>query len=185
VFDTLTLPARKDNAALELRVPRQFEEAVWELATAKPPHLLDPRFADWQAFLLDVVDESITASAAACTESRRATCRWGEVNASFIRHPLSRGLPTLSRWLDMPRVPMGGDHDMPHVHTRGFGASERFAVAPGHEADGYFHMPGGQSGHPLSPFYEAGHAAWVRGQRLPFLPGAATHALTLRPATGD
>jgi penicillin amidase len=184
VFDTLTLPARGDNAAIKLRAPRQFEEAVWELATAKPPHLLDPRFADWRAFLLDVVDESITASATACA-GPGATCRWGEVNAAVIRHPLSRAVPALSRWLDMPRVPMGGDHDMPHVHTTGFGASERFAVSPGHEAQGYFHMPGGQSGHPLSPFYAAGHEAWVRGQRLPFLPGAATHTLTLHPATGD
>jgi penicillin amidase len=185
VFDTLTLPARNDNAALKLRVPRQFEEAVWELATVQPPHLLDPRFSDWRAFLLDVVDESITASTTACAEPARATCRWGEVNASVIRHPLSRAVPVLSRWLDMPREPMGGDHDMPHVHTPGFGASERFAVAPGREADGYFHMPGGQSGHPLSPFYKAGHEAWVRGQRLPFLPGAGAHTLTLRPATDD
>jgi len=85
----------------------------------------------------------------------------------------------------MPRAPMGGDHDMPHVHTPGFGASERFAVSPGHENSGYFHMPGGQSGHPLSPFYRAGHDAWVGGQRQPFLPGAAVHTLTLRPATAD
>ena len=36
--------------------------------------------------------------------------------------------------------------------------------------------------HPLSPFYGAGHEAWVRGEPTPLLPGAAKHTLTLRPA---
>jgi penicillin amidase len=55
-------------------------------------------------------------------------------------------------------------------------------VSPGREAEGYGHMPGGQSGHPLSPFWGAGHAAWVRGEPTPFLPGASVHRLALRPA---
>jgi penicillin amidase len=55
-------------------------------------------------------------------------------------------------------------------------------VSPGKEALGLFHMPGGQSGHPLSPHYRDGHAAWVRGEATPFLPGAAVHVLTLVPA---
>jgi penicillin G amidase len=62
-----------------------------------------------------------------------------------------------------------------------YGASERFSVSPGHEAEGYFHMPGGQSGHPLSPFYRGDFNAWARGIRAPFLPGAALHTLTLVP----
>jgi penicillin amidase len=45
-------------------------------------------------------------------------------------------------------------------------------VSPGREAAGYLHMPGGQSGHPLSPFYRAGHDAWVRGEPTPFLPAS-------------
>ena len=36
-------------------------------------------------------------------------------------------------------------------------------MSPGREAEGYLQLPGGQSGHPLSPFYRAGHAAWARG----------------------
>jgi penicillin amidase len=62
-----------------------------------------------------------------------------------------------------------------------FGASERLAVSPGREAQGYFHMPGGQSGHLLSPFFRAGHDAWVKGQPLPFLPGAQEHLMTISP----
>ncbi|HLJ37755.1 MAG TPA: penicillin acylase family protein, partial [Steroidobacteraceae bacterium] len=62
-----------------------------------------------------------------------------------------------------------------------FGASERFAVSPGHEDQGYYHMPGGASAHPLSPFYRAGFLAWARGEPLPFLPGPARDTLTLQP----
>ena len=50
---------------------------------------------------------------------------------------------------------------MPRVQDGAFGASERFAVSPGHEDQGYFHMPGGQSGHPLSPYYRAGFMDWA------------------------
>ena len=78
-------------------------------------------------------------------------------------------------------MPLPGDWSMPRVQSTDFGASERFGVSPGREAEGYLHMPGGQSGHPLSPFYRAGHEAWVRGVPTPFLPGLARHTLTLVP----
>ena len=79
----------------------------------------------------------------------------------------------------MPAEALPGDWSMPRVQSAAFGASERFAVSPGLEHEGYLHMPGGQSGHPLSPFYRAGHDAWVRGEPTPFLPGPAEHVLTL------
>ena len=180
-FDALTVPARVAHPEAAFKVPRSFEEAVWELATTRPAHLLDPRFADWRNFLLDVVDESLARIAGQCADATYATCTWGEANATNIRHPLSRAVPMLARWLDMPREPMSGGNDMPHVHAPGFGASERFGVSPGREAQGYFHMPAGQSGHPLSRFYQAGHQAWVRGEALPYLPGATIFELTLQP----
>ena len=68
-------------------------------------------------------------------------------------------------FLDMPAEPLPGDWSMPRVQSPDFGASERFGVSPGREAEGYLHMPGGQSGHPLSPFYRAGHADWAEGVR--------------------
>jgi penicillin amidase len=39
-------------------------------------------------------------------------------------------------------------------------------------------MPGGQSGHPLSPYFLKGHADWVQGRPTPLLPGVTTHTLT-------
>ena len=98
-----------------------------------------------------------------------------------IRHPLSGALPALAGWLDMPTLQLPGDHDMPRVQDGAFGASERFAVSPGHEAEAYLELPGGPSGHPLSPYYRAGFQAWARGEAPPFLPGAAAHSLTLTP----
>ena len=138
------------------------------------------RFADWDAWLSDVAVRTVRDKPAACASL--AACRWGAVNVARIRHPISEGVPLLSRLLDMPAEPLPGDWSMPRVQSPGFGASERFAVSPGRESEGYFHMPAGQSGHPLSPFYRDGHAAWVRGDATPFLPGEARHVLRLLPA---
>jgi penicillin amidase len=158
---------------------RTMEGPLWALVGARPPHLLDPRYPDWDALLLDAVDAVVAALTAG--ERRLDDRTWGEANTPRIGHPLSRAVPWLARWLDMPRLPLPGDSHMPRVQGTTFGASERMAVAPGAEDRGYFHMPGGQSGHPLSPHYRDGHLAWVVGEPTPFLPGAAVHTLRLRP----
>ncbi len=116
-------------------------------------------------------------------DGRLADRTWGEYNTASIRHPLSSVLPALSGWLDMPAEPLNGDSDMPRAQGTTWGASERFTVMPGDEAGSLMHMPGGQSGHPMSEFYRSGHAAWVNGEPTPFLPGAAQHELILQPAT--
>ena len=108
-------------------------------------------------------------------------CNWGSRKVVRIQHPISHALPFLAPLLDMPVIELPGDHDMPRVQDGAFGASERFGVSPGHEDQGYFHMPGGQSGHPLSPYYRAGFLEWAHGQPLPFLPGNTEHTLTLQP----
>jgi penicillin G amidase len=96
---------------------------------------------------------------------------------------VSRALPAfVARWIDMPHEGLPGDNNMPRVQGPSFGASERFAVAPGDEANGYFMMPGGQSGHPLSPYYASGHADWVAGRPTPFLPGPPERTLRFEPA---
>jgi len=98
-----------------------------------------------------------------------------------VRHPISQAVPQLSRWLDIPAQPLPGSGQMPRVQSIQFGASMRMAVSPGREEEGLFHMPGGQSGHPRSPFYRAGHTAWAEGTPTPFLPSLPTHTLTLTP----
>ncbi|MBV9698351.1 MAG: penicillin acylase family protein [Gammaproteobacteria bacterium] len=163
----------------EIGAPAQFEGPLWELLRTQPAHLLPAPYRDWREFLRAEVDATIEQLGRSCPELAR--CRWGSRNVVRIRHPLSRALPWLSGLLDMPTLEMPGDHDMPHVQEGNVGASERLAVSPGHEAEGYLVLPGGQSGHPLSPYYRSDFGAWARGEGLPLLPGAVQHTLTLRP----
>jgi penicillin amidase len=159
-------------------VPAKFEVALWLLVNQRPMHLLASNYADWRQFLLAQVDAAITDLHDSCPQL--AACQWGDRKPVHIQHPLSAALPFLSGLLDMPEVELPGDHDMPRVQDGPIGASERFAVSPGHEDQGYIHIPGGQSGHPLSPYYRAGFMDWARGTPTPFLPGAPQHRLTLQ-----
>ena len=159
--------------------PAQFEGPLWRLVSERPLHLLAREYEDWPQFLLAQLDATLDELGGSCPELSR--CTWGARNVARIRHPLSRALPGLSGFLDMPTVELPGDHNMPRVQDRDFGSSERFAVSPGREAEGYLELPGGQSGHPLSPYYRAGFLGWVHGEPLPFLPGAPQHTLTLAP----
>ena len=161
---------------IRLAATNQAEGPVWRLVTEQPDHLLPPPHASWNDLLLHAAE----AAVATCGDEPLAACTWGPLNEVTLEHPLADTLGPLGRWLTIHSGPLpGGDHT-PRVQQRNYGASERFAVAPGDEANGYFHMPGGQSAHPLSPFFAAGHDAWARGEPLPFLPGPPRHRLTLR-----
>ena len=163
----------------EVGPPPQFEGPLWELVTAQPLHMLAKPYTNWNEFLTAEVDATLADLAKRCPELSR--CTWGARNVVSIRHPLSPALPGLARVLDMPTLELPGDHNMPRVQEGAVGASERFAVSPGHEDQGYLDLPGGQSGHPLSPYYRAGFLGWARGEPLPFLPGPTQHTLTLAP----
>ncbi|WP_346948670.1 penicillin acylase family protein [Dyella sp.] len=161
--------------------PSHTEAAVWALVRDRPIHLLDARYADWNALLQDAARQ--VADELGKPPGGLAARTWGEYNRTAIRHPLSRALPSFAgRWLDMPDEPLPGDDNMPRVARPGFGASERLDVMPGHEAGSILELPGGQSDNPLSPYYGAGHEDWVNGRPTPLLPGPDQHVLTLRPA---
>jgi len=160
------------------------EAAVWMLVQRQPPNLLAPAYPDWHALLLAAARH--VADTLGKQPGGLAARRWGEINHAGIDHPLSRALPGfLAHFLDMPDDELPGDDDMPRVARPGFGASERLDVSLGHEAQGVLEMPGGQSGHPLSPYYGAGHEDWVHGRPTPLQPGPAQHTLTLEPRTMD
>jgi penicillin G amidase len=159
-------------------VPARFDATVWLLMKERPLHMLASTYSDWHQFLLTQVDGTITDLHTSCAQLQ--SCTWGSRRPVQIRHPLSSAIPLLSGLLDMPQMQLPGDHDMPRVQDGPIGASERFAVSPGHEDQGYIHLPGGQSGHPLSPYYRAGFTDWARGIATPFLPGVSQHRLTLQ-----
>jgi penicillin amidase len=158
----------------------QFEGVAWELASQKPVHLLPRAYESWDALLLDAAREVEDQLAMHGPLEQRT---WGEQNRAAICHPLAKALPWPAKhFLCMPADPLPGDLAMPRIAGPQFGASERMVVSPGHEADGLIEMPGGQAGNPLSPYWGAGHEAWVRGEPTPFLPGAVQHTLVLNAA---
>ena len=177
-FAPLTERMRQVVADYSPITTRSSEGPLWALVSQRPNHLLDPKFKTWTDLLLAAADR---VAADATAAGGIATYTWGRVNTVRIRHPLSRGAPMLGPLLDMPAEELPGDSNMPRVQGPTFGASERFAVSPGREQEGYMHMPTGQSGHPLSPHYRDANAAWADGEATPFLPGPTVHTLTLRP----
>jgi penicillin amidase len=165
---------------VRLRISNQFEAPLWALVTERPQHLLPANYANWRELMLAAVRENLRYLDENY-DGALANRTWGERNTASIRHPLSQSVPVLAGFLDMPAEPVAGDVDMPRAQGPTFGASERFSVAPGDEANGLMQMPTGQSGHPLSDFYRRGHDDWVQGRPSPFLPGQTEHSLLLRP----
>lgn len=180
IADGLTAPARaalgKDFLMPDLP---QLEGVVWPLVTQRPEHLLPRKFASWSALFEDAANDVRTTLAPLGPLHERT---WGERNTAAICHPLAGAISFAKRWLCMPPQQLAGDGNMPRVVGPAFGASERMVVSPGHEAEGIMHMPGGQSGHPLSPFWGAGHQDWVEGKPSPFLPGPTRYRLQLTPS---
>lgn len=178
VFQALTADVEALDPDFRFDLP-QAEQALWRLASEQPQHLLDARYGSWREQLLAVADRVVEYFWEDDTGLQAAT--WGEFNRLRMVHPLSLAVPALSRWLNMPAEPLPGDSHMPRVQARSHGASQRLVVSPAREEESLLHMPGGQSGHPLSPYYRAGHADWVEGRPAPLLPGPAQHQLRLRP----
>lgn len=183
VFEPLTTKAAKLSGERVGRFWDGAERPAWALFTARPPHLLNSRFASYDELLLTAIREVVNELRASHGgDLRRAT--WGDRANRPVQHMFSSVIPGLSRWLDASMTGCSGGENMPRIHDGGGGACERLVVSPGHEEQGLFQMLGGQSGHFLSPYYRAGHEAWVRGEPTPLLPGPARHTLTLvRDAT--
>jgi penicillin G amidase len=180
IKDGLTAPAQA-KLGKEFVMPDlpQIEGVSWQLITQQPAHLLPQKFTSWDALLSDAAKEVYNQLKQEGPIQQRT---WGERNTAAICHPLARALPKFAKAsLCMPADQLDGDMNMPRVASPDFGASERMVVSPGHEADGIIHMPGGQSGHPMSPFWGLGHAAWVKGEATPFLPGTQVYKIQAKP----
>ncbi len=154
---------------------RQAEGPVWQIIEARPMHLLDAAYSDWDSFLLARIDGLVKQGEVLSDRT------WGQANRLRMTHPIAGGIPLIGDWLNMTATAMNGDNDMPRVQRPGLGQSQRMAVSPGFEAQGYMVMPGGQSGHPLSPFYRSLHNDWLDAELTPFLPGESKHVLLLKP----
>ena len=158
----------------------QADEPAWRLVTERPAHLIPPGYRDWAA-VIDAALAKVLAAVRTEARGKLEAFTWGSANGTNIKHPLGDALPGLGLLFDPPNAPQPGDVYQPRVAAPGFGASDRFVVAPGREGTGVFHMPSGQSGHPLSPYYRHGHEDWMEGRPTPFLPGEAKWHLRFQP----
>lgn len=157
----------------------QRERILYTLARQQPAGWLPPGHSGWKS----LIDESITdVISHAGGPLRLSEHTWGKANRLSMRHPLSAIMPWLGRFLDMPADPLPGDTDVVRTQTPDFGASVRMVIKPGWEAGSLLQMPGGQSAHPLSPYYSAGHKDWVRGEPSPLQPGRIEDHLLFVPS---
>jgi penicillin amidase len=184
LYELLFDGANGEMAAIDPKAGMATATSRWpvviqRLLDAQPAAWLPPDYPDWRSLQLAALDRVIQSMG---NENRSLpTATWGVRNTAAISHPLAAALPFLARFLSAPPDQLAGDADMPRVAGPKFGQSERMTISPGHEELGLFNMPGGQSGHPLSPYFLAGHDDWVHGRALPLLPGPAQHTLILRP----
>lgn len=179
VFAALTAPVRERFPDAPLVRSHQFEHSLWLLVMRQPAHLLPADATSWDALLTAIAVDVIVADA---EHAPLADQTWGQANALDMAHPLAAFLPAfVARHLRAPSDPQAGDRDMPRVAGPRFGASQRMGVSPSDPAGGYLTQPGGASGHPLSPYFLAGHDDWLAGRPAPLLPGDPIHQLTLLP----
>lgn len=155
------------------------------ILTERPPELLaglEPH-ASWEAFLLESMRSGVGLLRERLKVKSLENLNWGRVNKAEVFHPLTRGdRSPLGGLLNMPDDSLAGCNFSVCSSEPSYGASVRMVVSPGREGAGVMHMPCGQSGHPLSESYDDQHPYWVRREPLPFLPGPASHTLTLSPA---
>lgn len=177
VFDVVLNQAQRIDPLLPYQRFAQWEAPLWQIVNVQPSHFLHPELSTWREQFLQSVDRVISLFEKSGQQLADRT--WGERNRLEMTHPFAKAVPWLAKWLSMPSMPLPGDEHMPRVQSPGVGSSQRMVVSPGREELGIFHMPGGQSGHALSPFFSAGHREWAEGKALPFLPGPVLHRLRL------
>lgn len=153
------------------------------MLTEKIPQLLpDPlHYPNWDAFILAQLKHSAQQLKAKYPGVKLSELTWGRVNKAHFSHPFSNFSSLLGLFLNMPEDELSGCSGCVRVAVPSFGASERLVVSPAHLDDALLHMPGGQSAHPLSPYYRDQQRYWVQGLPLSLLAGKSEHRLLLKP----
>lgn len=159
---------------------RTVEGPAWRLVNDRPRHLLPPDYADWD----NLIDEAMQDVLKEISDNGGLkSYTWGDYAKLRIHHPMSAFVPALGLLTDTADDSAPGEFShMPRIGAGRFGASQRMVVSPGHEENGIFQMPSGQSGHPLSPYFNKGHENWVNGTKSSFLPGSPVWKLEFHPA---
>ncbi len=140
------------------------------------------RYPDWDSFLLAQLEKSAQELIQKHAAKSLNDLTWGKINVADYTHPLSQAIPGIGRLLDFPNDPLPGCYFCVRVDSLDSAASMRLVVSPAHLKDGILHMPGGQSGHPLSKHYMNQHQHWMQGLPIAFMSDESIHTLRLIPA---
>ncbi|WP_045226713.1 penicillin acylase family protein [Methyloterricola oryzae] len=162
---------------------REMETPLRAMLDRRAPETLpSSTYNDWSELLRSVLKASVADLKLEHGVTTLMELPWGKINRIAVRHPISNAAPWLSWLLDMPAAESSGCATAcVRILGNGHGASERLVVSPSDPGSALLHMPGGQSGHPLSPNYGDQQAAWQFGFPLPFLAGTKVHRLELAP----
>ncbi|HSF29144.1 MAG TPA: penicillin acylase family protein [Candidatus Tectomicrobia bacterium] len=164
-----------------------IDTPLQQMLTAKIPQLLpDPQhYTTWDAFILGMLEESARQLRDRYGVTSLQDLKWGRLNRVWFRHPFSRAIPALGWWLDIGGDELPGCAFCVRVADGSVGANMRLVISPGHPQNGLLHMPGGQSGQPLSAHYADQHPYWARGLPQAFAVGPPRHTLRLVPASSQ
>lgn len=186
VINSLLAPISRELREDDFRLStalRSIEPAIWQILDKKSPSWLPTAFDSYDAFLLATYEDT-KKTLIKRHDANPFTLdglEWGKVNALKVQHPFAAQLGPFAWLLNMPDIKGFGDSYMPAVQLSKFGASQRFIAKPGDEESAILTIPGGQSGHPLSPFYSAGFMAYAEGESTALLPSNIEHEVLISP----
>lgn len=107
--------------------------------------------------------------------------RWGRVNRCGLRHPLEALAPWSAALLGVAPRPQPGALHVVRTCVPGFGSAGRAVLAPGSAGFAAVDLPGGQSGHPLSPHFADRHEEWSSASPRARRPPGVWCRYVLRP----
>ncbi|ASW54273.1 penicillin acylase family protein [Plantactinospora sp. KBS50] len=185
------------------RYPYQMlDRPVLAILRRRDPALL-PRAAEaggWDAFVAGCAERAAGLAAAAgrgggawrrlppvlsrWVPPARRPPRWGRLNAVGLRHPLAALAPWSAGLLGVEPRPQPGALHVVRTCVPGFGSVGRAVLTPGRDGFAAVDLPGGQSGHPLSPHFADRHAEWSGAPPRPRRPPRVACRYELRPADG-
>ncbi len=162
---------------------REMETPLRQLLTQRPADMLSKQYhADWSQMIVDTIRQTSQKLHEQYPEIDLAKLTWGQAHSMAVQHPFSRVAPFLGKVLDMPTFESDGCASVcVRVMDNGHGASERLVLSPQHPENAIFQMPGGQSGHPLSPHYRDQQQVWQEGIASPLQSTAKPGVLSVLP----
>jgi len=162
---------------------RSIEPAIWMILQKQSASWLPQEFTTYDSFILSAYNNTKQQlfDKHDASEADMSNLAWGKVNALKVEHPFAAKLGFLGEYFNMPVVESFGDSFLPAVQGEAFGASQRLIVRPGNMDKAILTVPGGQSGHVLSPFFKTGFMDYAEQKKTPLLPSTALHTIQFSP----